>query len=139
MGDRAWGPRRSAGHPAGQGYRSALARLFLPPVVALPRALSREHPPAMTFRLLLGLDSLAALVVAYFFLAGLADGSVSDFNIELWIGIILAVTAVIAGGLLLRRAARPMLANLVLALLAVPTALYGLFLLVVVFSGTTWN
>ncbi|MEQ9606257.1 MAG: hypothetical protein RLN99_01165 [Kiloniellaceae bacterium] len=38
----------------------------------------------MTFRLLLGLDSLAALVVAYFFLAGLADGSVSDFNIELW-------------------------------------------------------
>lgn len=93
----------------------------------------------MTFRLLLGLDSLAALVVAYFFLAGLADGSVSAFNMELWAGIIFAITAVIAGGLLLRRAARPVLANLVLALLAVPTALYGLFMLVVVFSGTTWN
>ncbi|WP_340115223.1 hypothetical protein [Pelagibius sp. 7325] len=93
----------------------------------------------MTFRLLLGLDSLAALVVAYFFLAGLADGSVSAFNGELWAGIILAVTAVIAGGLLLRRAAHPVLANLVLALLAVPTALYGLFMLVVLFSGTTWN
>lgn len=93
----------------------------------------------MTFRVLLGLDLLAALTAVYFFVVGLADGSVSDFNGELWAGLLLALAAIIGGGLFLRRAERPRLANAVLALLAVPTALYGLFLLVVVLSGTTWN
>lgn len=93
----------------------------------------------MTFRLLLGLDGLAALTALYFFAAGLADGSVSDFNGDIWAALLLGVAAVIAGGLLLRRAGHPLLANAVLALLAVPTALYGLFLVVVIVSGESWN
>ncbi|MGF1629820.1 MAG: hypothetical protein ACFCUT_10145 [Kiloniellaceae bacterium] len=93
----------------------------------------------MTFRVLLGLDILAALIVAYFFLVGLADGSVSAFNMEIWIILLLSVTTVLAGGLALKRASRPVLANLLLAVLAVPTALYGFFMLVVLLSGETWN
>jgi len=93
----------------------------------------------MLFQILMGLDIIAAAIFGYFFMVGLADGSVSDFNIGLWIGILLAIAAVFAGGLALRRAAWPKLANVVLALLAVPTALYGLFIVVVLVSGERWN
>lgn len=93
----------------------------------------------MLFRLLLGLDGLAALVMLYFFAAGLADGSVSSFNIELWLGLLLGVAAVIGGGVALRAAGRRRLANAVLALLAVPAALYILFFALVILSGETWN
>ena len=93
----------------------------------------------MLFQILMGLDIIAAAIVAYFFMIGLADGTVSDFNIGLWMGILLAIAAVFAGGLTLRRAAWPKLANAVLALLAVPTLLYGLFIVVVLVSGERWN
>lgn len=93
----------------------------------------------MTFHLLLVVDGLAAAVVLYFFAAGLADGSVSAFNAELWTGLLLALAAVIGGGLLLRRAGRPRLANAVLALLAVPSLAYSLFVFLVIFSGARWN
>jgi hypothetical protein len=49
------------------------------------------------------------------------------------------VAIVFGAALLLRRNAWPKLANLVLAVPAVPLLLYGFFLLVVVFSGETWN
>lgn len=93
----------------------------------------------MLFRLLLGLDVLAALVVLYFFAAGLADGSVSSFNMGLWLGLLLAVAAIVGGGVALRRAGRQHLASAMLALLAVPAALYALFLALVIFSGARWN
>ncbi|MEM7224117.1 MAG: osmoprotectant transporter permease [Pseudomonadota bacterium] len=91
------------------------------------------------FRILLGIDSIAALAVVYFFVVGLADGSISSFNMQLWIGILFAVAAIIAGGLAARRATKLVLANVVLAMLAVPAALYGVFIGAVVISGTPWN
>ena len=91
------------------------------------------------FRVLLGIDIVAAAIAGYFFVVGLADGSVSAFNIELWIILLLALAAVFGAGLALRRAARPILANLALAVLAVPASLYGFFMLVVILSGAGWN
>jgi len=91
------------------------------------------------YRILLGIDAIVVLVVGYFFLVGLADGSVSAFNIGLWIGILFAVAAIVAGGIALRQANRPVLANIVLAILAAPAALYGIFIFAVIFSGTNWN
>ncbi len=93
----------------------------------------------MMFRILLGIDIAAAVVVGYFFIVGLADGSVSAFNGELWAGVLLGVAAIFAAGIALRRAAHPIWAGLVLAILAVPAALYGLFMLVVILSGARWN
>jgi hypothetical protein len=93
----------------------------------------------MTFRVLLGIDIVAAAIVGYFFLVGLTDGSISAFNIQLWIGLLLALAAVFVAGFALRRAGRPVWASLVLAILAVPTSLYGLFMLVVIVSGARWN
>ncbi len=91
------------------------------------------------FWILLGIDIVAAAILVYFFFIGLADGSVSSFNIELWLGILAGVAAIFAAGFALRRAGRRVLANLVLAVLSFPAALYGLFLLVAVTSGVRWN
>ena len=52
----------------------------------------------MLVRTLLGIDLLVALVVVYFLAAGLADGSVSSFNMSLWLGLLAAVAAAVGGG-----------------------------------------
>jgi hypothetical protein len=93
----------------------------------------------MLFRILLGLDIVAAAIVVYFFLIGLVDGSVSSFNMGLWLAMLVGVAAVIGAGIALRRNGHTKLANLVLLVLAIPTFLYGLFVLVVIFSGARWN
>ena len=93
----------------------------------------------MLYRVLLGLDCLAALAAGYFFLVGLADGSVSEFNLGIWLALLLGVAAILGGGIALRRAGRPALGNLVLALLAVPTALYGLFIVLLLVTAPNWQ
>jgi len=93
----------------------------------------------MWFRILLGLDIAAAAVVVYFFLVGLVDGSVSSFNMGLWLTILISVAAVIGGGVALRRNGHPVWANLVLLVLAIPTLLYGLFIVLILTTGGRWN
>ena len=92
----------------------------------------------MTYRILLAIDILTALVIVYFFLAGLADGSVSSFNMHIWLGILAALGAVFGIATALRRASHPIFANLVLAILAVPALLYVLFIAMFVLSGARW-
>lgn len=91
------------------------------------------------FRFLLAVDALAALVVVYFFFIGLADGSVSSFNMGLWLGILAVVAAILGGGWMLNGKGQRAAANAVLAILAVPTLLYGLFILVIVITQPSWQ
>lgn len=93
----------------------------------------------MLFKTLLAIDILTSLVIGGFFFVGLADGSISSFNFPLWIGILFAVTAIVAGGLAFHRAAKTVFANLTLALLAVPAVLFGLYVVTFVVTGSTWN
>jgi len=93
----------------------------------------------LIYKTLFGIDIVAAVIVGYFFFAGLADGSISAFNIQLWVGIIFVVVTIIASGVALRRAAKPVFANIVLAVLAVPVVLYGIFIGAVVITVTPWN
>lgn len=93
----------------------------------------------MTFWVLWSIDVLAALVVLFFFLAGVADGSVSSFNIGIWTILLAVVAAVVCGGWWLRSSGRTGLAAMVLSILAVPTLLYMLFMLLVITSGASWN
>ena len=93
----------------------------------------------MLFRVLFVLDLLIAGIVLFFFFWGITDGSVSSFNMGLWTTILAGLAAVLGVGYGLRSAGRTALANLVLLVLAVPGALYGLFILLVVFSGARWN
>jgi hypothetical protein len=53
--------------------------------------------------------------------------------------VLLAIAAIFAGGFALRRAARPVSASLLLAILAFPSVSYGLFLVVAITSGVRWN
>ena len=93
----------------------------------------------MVYRILLGINVVAALVLVYFFLAGLADGSVSSFNMGLWLGLLGATASVLAGGYALHKAGHRRIAGLVLAAPAVPVVGYVVFLLVVIVSGERWN
>lgn len=91
------------------------------------------------FRILLVIDFIVGLIVLYFFFIGLSDGTVSLSNIVLWLVILFVLTAIIAGGLRLKSSNRLALANLVLAILAIPAFLFGLYFLVAITSGARWN
>jgi hypothetical protein len=93
----------------------------------------------MLFRILFGIDALAAGVIVYFFFLGLMDGSVSSFNMGLWVAILAVLAAILGGGYALHAAGRTRLANAVLLLLALPAVLYALFILLVVFTNPRWN
>jgi hypothetical protein len=90
-------------------------------------------------RTLLGIDLLVALVVVCFFFVGLADGSVSSFNMSLWLGMLAAVAAVVGGGWMLDTNGKRGAAIAVLLALAIPGALFALFILLVVILQPRWN
>ncbi len=93
----------------------------------------------MFFWILFGIDAIAAAVVIYFFVWGLMDGSVSSFNIVMWLGLLAAVAAILGGGWLLDRSGRRGAANAVLAILAVPAFLFGLFVVGAIVLQPRWN
>ena len=93
----------------------------------------------LPFRLLIAVDAAVAAVVLYFFVIGLADGSVSSFNAGLWMAILAGVAGVLAGGLLLNANGRRGAATAVLAILAVPGLAFGLFVLLLVVLQPRWN
>ena len=90
-------------------------------------------------RTLLGIDLLVSLVVVYFLVAGFADGSVSSFNMSLWLGLLAAVAAAIGGGWVLKTNGQRGLAITLLSILAVPGVLYALFVLLMVIARPRWN
>lgn len=91
------------------------------------------------FWTLWGFDALLSLIVLYFFFVGLADGSVSSFNMGLWLLILAIVGAVMLGSLWLKSNHYLSLAKTILGIFAVPGLLYGLFLLIVVSGNGRWN
>lgn len=91
------------------------------------------------FWILWAFDAIIALVVLYFFFVGLADGSVSSFNMGLWLSILSAVAAILLGSLWLKSHDRAGLAKGVLSILAVPGFLYLLFFLMVIIGKPRWN
>jgi hypothetical protein len=84
-------------------------------------------------------DLLVAAVVVGFFVWGLADGSVSSFNIMLWLGLLGLVGAVVVGGRALQRAGHTVAATFVLLVLALPGLGFAFFLLMVVILQPRWN
>ena len=93
----------------------------------------------MLFWILWGIDAAVSLICIYFFFIGLADGSVSSFNIVLWICILLALGAVLGGGYALRASGHLRLAYSLLSTLAIPGILAGFFILLLTFSKTPWR
>jgi hypothetical protein len=91
------------------------------------------------FWALWGFDALIAATVVFFFLWGLGDGTVSSFNIMLWLGMLAAVGLVVAGSLALRNANQTAAAYVLLILLALPGLAFTLFLAAVLILQPRWN
>ncbi len=103
-------------------------------------SVSAPTPPGgVLYRGAFSIAALTAVAIVVFFVIGIADGSVSSFNIVLWLGILAATAAVLLLGRYLRSRGRPGLASAVLAILAVPGLLYGFFLLLVIITQPRWN
>jgi hypothetical protein len=91
------------------------------------------------FWILWGWDAILSLVILYFFFAGLADGSVSSFNMSLWTVVVLVVLTVMLGSLALRSSGRVGLAVALLLVLALPGLLFALFFGLVIVTHPRWN
>ena len=95
--------------------------------------------PGVGFWILWAIDAVIAGIVIFFFVWGLADGSVSSFNGGLWLLILAGVSAVVGGSLTLQRAGQRAIAFVLLLVLAVPGMLFGLFVLLLIITNPRWN
>lgn len=91
------------------------------------------------FRLFLAANAAALLVALYFFVIGLGDGTVSSFNIVLWLTILAGLIAVPLCGLILKTRGYRGIAVLVLAIVAAPAIIAGIFILTMLISPPRWN
>ena len=85
------------------------------------------------------INAIIAAIVLYFFCIGLADGSVSSFNMLLWLGLIGGVGLVVIGSLYLRATGRILIGFVLLLVLALPGLAFGFFFLVLILSHPHWN
>ena len=93
----------------------------------------------MTFWIPWAVNAVVASVLLFFFLWGLADDSVSSFNIGLWL-LMLGVAAVVLGGSLALKAADSVkLAKALVMVFAIPGVVLGLFFAVIVLVPGRWN
>jgi hypothetical protein len=86
------------------------------------------------FWILWGFDALIALIFLFFFFIGLGDGSVSSFNMGIWLLILAGLAAILLGSLGLINYHYMSIAKLLLSVLAVPGFLYGLMILAMMFN-----
>jgi hypothetical protein len=86
-----------------------------------------------------GIAAVVTSVVVYFFLVGLADGSISFFNAGLWTLLLVGTLAVTAGSLILKNSGRPGLGALLSLVLALPGLLAGIFMLLILITQPRWN
>ncbi len=91
------------------------------------------------FWVLWSFDALIALVIVYFLIIGLSDGSVSSQNIRLWLLIMAGLVVILGGSLWLKSCDKMAMAKTLLYVLAIPGLVYALFLLLMIFGKPRWN
>jgi Na+/melibiose symporter-like transporter len=91
------------------------------------------------FWVLWAINAIIAGIVLFFFFWGLEDGTVSSFNILVWLAMVAAVSAAVAGSLWLRAIGKAVIAIPFLLILAIPGVLLGLFFLVLIIANPRWN
>jgi len=93
----------------------------------------------IAFRIFWGIDVLTALVAVGFFFVGIADGSVSSFNIALWSALLAALAVVVFGAPALRARGHTVAAGVLAGALAVLVLLFAALLALAIATGTRWN
>jgi len=93
----------------------------------------------MMFRILWGVDVVAALTALAFFVIGIDDGTVSSFNIMLWLALLAGLAAIVFGSNALQVRGQRGLAFILAAVPGVPVLLGCLFFALLLASGVRWN
>lgn len=96
-------------------------------------------PGRLVFTAFFICSALTSAVAVFFFIVGIADGSVSSFNMGLWLALLAVVGLSLGGGYALRANGKFGLAIAALAVTAVPGLLAALFLLIVLVTQPRWN
>jgi len=91
------------------------------------------------FRILWGVDVVAALVALAFFFIGIEDGTVSSFNIMLWLALLGGLAVIVFASNAFHVRGQDGLAFILAAVLAVPALLACLFFAFLLVSGVRWN
>jgi hypothetical protein len=91
------------------------------------------------YRILLTIDAIVAAILLYFFFTGLEDGSVSSFNILIWLILLGGAATVIGGAHALKSKGQLLVASIVLLIPALPGLLFGLFVLAAIILHPRWN
>ena len=93
----------------------------------------------MMFRILWGVDIIAALTALAFFAIGINDGTVSSVNILLWLALLVGLAVIVFGSNALQANGQRGLAFIVAAVVGVPVLLGCLFFALLLASGVRWN
>lgn len=93
----------------------------------------------IVYRILFAIDAIAAAILLFFFSWGLSDGTVSSFNLHIWLAMLGGVGLVLAGGLWFGARREYLPGGLVLAILALPCAAFALFFLALVILQPNWH
>jgi hypothetical protein len=90
-------------------------------------------------RLLIAFDALVAAGIVFFFFWGVSDGTVSSFNIGLWLALLGGTALSLVGGILAYKNNNRTLAILLLLILALPGLAFALFALLLIIAQPRWN
>ncbi|WP_435354295.1 osmoprotectant transporter permease [Emticicia sp. SJ17W-69] len=86
-----------------------------------------------------GIDAIVGLILLYFFFIGLADGSVSSFNIGLWLLLLIVSISLLMGSLYLKSKEKFVIAKILLGIEAIPAFFFFLFFLLMILSKPNWQ
>jgi len=84
-------------------------------------------------------SALTVFVLVLFFVIGVGDGSVSSFNVVLWMGLLAVTSLSLWVGLALHRKGRFALSLVALSITAVPGLVAALFVLLLLVTQQRWN
>lgn len=93
----------------------------------------------LLYRILLGIVGLTAAVIAFFFLWGLGDETISADNVAMWLVLLAVPAAVLFGAHQLTAKGQRAAALALLAVLAIPATLIGLFFLILIIAAPDWR
>lgn len=105
----------------------------------MPPESSSTARGSRAFAVVLACSVLTWLTLAAFFVIGIGDGSITSFNLALWLGLLCAGGLSIWAGRALRGRGKTALALAALSVSALPGLLAALFLLVVLVTQPRWN
>jgi len=91
------------------------------------------------FWILWGIDALICVITVVFFFIGILDGSVSSFNMGIWMAMLSVLAVIIGGSLWLKRLGHPVMGSVLLGVFAIPGLISGLFLFLFIVTDTSWN